>query len=270
MKHLTSFIISFLFLTLAIKAQDGPALYNRHCKACHTIGEGIKVGPDLEGITSKRDFDWLVKFVQSSDDLIASGDEDAITIFEEFGKKPMPSHSISALEIQSIFDYVLIGGDSGEGSETEEKSESLIFTPDQETGRQLFTGELALSNGGPSCISCHNIRQDDVRYGGSMAMDLSVSYTDGVVKTMETSMPAMINSYGYSPLSVTERANLELFLKTTKENQLFQRPGQFKEMLFLFGALFFIVILVIINVFWKNKKRTGVRDEIFKRQIREA
>lgn len=268
MKYLASFITSFLFLTSVAYAQDGAALYNKHCKACHTIGKGDKVGPDLAGITSKRDFDWLVKFVKSSKDLIASGDADAVAVFEKFKKKPMPSHSNSVAEIQAMFDYVASGGASAGGSGDKADKKSAIFEPDAEKGRQLFTGELSLINGGPSCLSCHNIRHNEVSFGGLMAMDLSVSHTEGVVESMETSMPAMINSYSNSPLTVDERANLELFLKTTKEEQLYHSPGQFKGMFFLLGAIFFIVILVIINVFWKNNKKTGVRDEIFKRQMK--
>jgi cytochrome c551/c552 len=271
MKYIASFIASFLFLAATTYAQDGAALYKKHCQACHTIGGGIKVGPDLSGVTSKRDFDWIVKFIKSSKDLIASGDADAVAIFEEFKKKPMPSHSNSVAEIQAMLDYIASGGAS-ENSSSEEGSgkESLIFKPDAEKGRQMFTGELALINGGPSCLSCHNIRHNEVSFGGLMAMDLSTSYVEGVVASMETSMPAMINSYSNSPLTVEEHANLELFLKTTKEEQLYHSPGQFKGLFFLFGAIFFVVILAVINLFWKNTKKAGVRDEIFSRQIRSS
>jgi len=270
MKYISSLIVILLFIANAVNAQDGAALFNKHCKACHTIGGGTKVGPDLTGVTSKRSFDWLVKFVQSSEDLIAAGDDDAVAIFEEFDKKPMPSHSNSVAEIQLMFDYIASGGASADDDNTDKHSESLVFEPDAEEGRKLFTGEQSLKNEGPSCISCHNIRHNDVSFGGLMAMDLSISYTEGVVEAMETSMPSMINSYEDSPLTVEERANLELFLMTTKEDQLYHSPGQFKGMFFLFGAVFFIVILVIINVFWKNNKKTGVKDEIFKRQIRST
>ena len=268
MKYFSPFIAIFLFLTTAAVAQDGAALFNKQCKACHTIGGGVKVGPDLEGITSKRDFDWLVKFVKSSKDMIASGDPDAVAIFEEYKKKPMPSHSNSVAEIQAMLDYIASGGASSDGSEGETEVVSLIFEPDAEMGRQLFTGELALANGGPSCISCHTIRHNDVVFGGTMAMDLSVSYNDNIVETMETTMPAMINSFGSSPLTIDERANLDLFLKLTMENQLYQTPGQFGGMFFLLGAIFFVFMLIIIHLFWRNNRKIGVKDKIFKRQMR--
>ena len=268
MKYLTPLIATFLFLTVAVSAQDGAALFNKHCKACHTIGGGNKVGPDLAGITSKKDFDWLVKFVKSSKDLIASGDPDAVAIFEEFKKTPMPSHSNSVAEIKAMLDYIASGGVSPGGPEIEKKEMSMVFEPDAEKGRKLFTGELAFANGGPGCIACHSVRRNDVSFGGLLAMDLSVSYKENIVETMETSMPAMINSYGNSPLAVDERANLDLFLKITKEDQLYQSPGQFNGMFFLFGFIVFVFILIIIHFFWRTNKKIGVLDNIFKRQIR--
>ncbi|MBC8316226.1 MAG: cytochrome c [Bacteroidales bacterium] len=268
MKSLTPIIATFLLLAAAASAQDGAALFNKQCKACHTIGGGVKVGPDLAGVTSKRDFDWLVKFVKSSKNLIATGDPDAVAIFEKFNKKPMPSHSNSVAEIQGMLDFIASGGASPDESESGKEKISLIFEPDAEKGRELFTGELALTNGGPSCISCHNVRHNDVVFGGSMAMDLSVSHKENIVEAMETSMPAMINSYGNSPLSVDERANLDLFLKVTKENQLYQTPGQFGGIFFLLGAIFFIFMLIIIHLFWRSNRKMGVKDEIFKRQMR--
>ncbi len=270
MKYISSFLVILLFIVTNISAQDGGELFKKHCKACHTIGEGIKVGPDLTGISSKRSFDWLVKFVKSSKDVIASGDKDAVAIFEEYEKKPMPNHSNSVAEIQVMFDYIAGGGDQSAENDTDTKSESSIFVPDAGLGKKMFTGEQSLKNGGPSCISCHNIRHNDVSFGGFMAMDLSISYKEGVVESMETSMPSMINSYKNSPLTVEERVSLDLFLKETKENQLYQAPGQFKGMFFFFGAVFCIIILIIINLFWKNNKTKGVKDEIFKRQIKNT
>lgn len=40
----------------------GQALYEqRGCPACHTLGAGSLVGPDLRGVTERRDRDWLVR-----------------------------------------------------------------------------------------------------------------------------------------------------------------------------------------------------------------
>ena len=38
-----------------------------------------------------KDLDWLKKWINSSSDFIASGDADAIAIYEEYNKVAMPS-----------------------------------------------------------------------------------------------------------------------------------------------------------------------------------
>src|SRR5437762_3205955 len=48
--------------------------FKKICSACHTFGKGIKVGPDLKGVTERRQRSWLLKFVRSSQTVIQSGD----------------------------------------------------------------------------------------------------------------------------------------------------------------------------------------------------
>ncbi|MEK6614506.1 MAG: c-type cytochrome, partial [Bacteroidota bacterium] len=75
------FIILFSFLIFNfsfLSAQDGTTIFKQKCSACHKIGEGRLVGPDLIGVTTKRSEDWLMKWTKSSSTLIASGDKDAI------------------------------------------------------------------------------------------------------------------------------------------------------------------------------------------------
>ena len=269
MKQVLLSVTLLFFFAGFTGAQDGKSLFNRNCSVCHTIGGGKKVGPDLKGITKTKNLDWLVKFVKSSKDLIASGDPDANAIFNEFQKIPMPSHSLSTAEIEAILNFVAAGGDTG-GKTAAADSVKLpeIFTPDVDIGRNLFTGAQRFENGGAACISCHSVRDDRVIFTGTFAKDLSVSYVSGVVETMLGSMPAMISTYRAHTLTVQEKSHLELYLKTVKENQIYNHPTLFGPMLFLGGALFFIFLLLIINIFWKNTKKTGVKDEIYERQLR--
>ena len=53
---------------------EAAATFNKRCTACHTYGKGIKVGPDLKGVTERRKRDWLVKFIHASSVVIKSGD----------------------------------------------------------------------------------------------------------------------------------------------------------------------------------------------------
>src|SRR5262249_37525373 len=58
----------------------GAYLFATHCSACHTIGRGDAVGPDLLGITRTRDRGWLLRFIQRPDELLAQKDPTAIAL----------------------------------------------------------------------------------------------------------------------------------------------------------------------------------------------
>ncbi|HEX9254002.1 MAG TPA: c-type cytochrome, partial [Candidatus Angelobacter sp.] len=66
---------------------EAAATFNKRCTACHTFGKGVKVGPDLKGVTERRKRDWLVKFIHASSTVINSGDATAVSLFAEFKKQ---------------------------------------------------------------------------------------------------------------------------------------------------------------------------------------
>lgn len=102
----------------------GEKLYKNNCKACHSIGANKVVGPGLQGINEKRSKEWLVKWIQNSAELIASGDADANAIFEEYNKMPMPAQAVSEDEITAILAY--IANPPGEKAATTETTETAV------------------------------------------------------------------------------------------------------------------------------------------------
>ena len=86
---------------------DDQTVFNAHgCNACHTIGEGKLIGPDLKGVASRRDTEWLKSWITNSSELIASGDKDAVALFKEFNNSPMAAYSLSQAEMNSLLDYL--------------------------------------------------------------------------------------------------------------------------------------------------------------------
>ena len=101
------FLIFFFTFPLNIFPQtDGVQIFKTNCVSCHTIGGGRLIGPDLEGITKKRKADWLKKWINSSSDFIASGDADAIAIFEEYNKVAMTSFYFEDEEMDALLAYL--------------------------------------------------------------------------------------------------------------------------------------------------------------------
>ncbi|OQX97909.1 MAG: hypothetical protein B6I20_11800 [Bacteroidetes bacterium 4572_117] len=76
------------------------------CNACHSIGGGKKIGPDLLDITERRDTAWLIKFIQSSQTMVKAGDTAAINVFEEYSKIPMPDNALTDDEVKAILNYI--------------------------------------------------------------------------------------------------------------------------------------------------------------------
>ena len=101
------FLTVFFTLSLNLFAQaDGEQIFKTNCISCHTIGGGRLIGPDLEGISKKRNAEWLKQWINSSSDFIASGDADAISIFEEYNKVAMTSFYFEDEDMDVLLAYL--------------------------------------------------------------------------------------------------------------------------------------------------------------------
>ena len=98
--------VFFIFSLNTFAQADGAQIFKTNCVSCHTIGGGRLIGPDLEGVTKKRNADWLKKWINSSSELIASGDPDAIAIFEEYNKVAMQSFYFSDEDMDALLAYL--------------------------------------------------------------------------------------------------------------------------------------------------------------------
>lgn len=85
---------------------QGEYLFGSRCSACHTIGQGEKIGPDLAGITTRRDRGWLARYVQQPDKLLAEGDPIARALFEKYKQTRMPNVSLGAVDVAAVLAYL--------------------------------------------------------------------------------------------------------------------------------------------------------------------
>jgi mono/diheme cytochrome c family protein len=153
------------------------ATFQSRCTACHTYGKGVKVGPDLKGVTERRQRAWLVRFIRGSSALIASGDRTAAALFAEFKQQRMPDWTeFSEEQIHGILDYLGAGGP--DVRPLDERSAEYAAPADVELGRRLFDGRVRFADGRPPCSSCHTARGSAWLEGGSLGPDLSTAYLD--------------------------------------------------------------------------------------------
>ena len=99
----TTFLVSPV---LADDIENGEKLFKQNCTACHMMTEAKLVGPGLKGVTDKYEREWLIKWIRNSQELIASGDERAIKIFEEYNKSVMTAFDFSDDEFSDLLAYL--------------------------------------------------------------------------------------------------------------------------------------------------------------------
>src|ERR1044071_2655749 len=50
-----------------LNVSGGEYLFASRCSACHSIGQGDKMGPDLAGVTARRERTWLLRYIRSEE-----------------------------------------------------------------------------------------------------------------------------------------------------------------------------------------------------------
>ena len=105
----SSLIILLFAVSASVSAQnveEGEKLYKANCTACHQIDNKL-IGPALRGVSDKYSEEWLIKWIKNSAEMIASGDPDAIAIWEEYNKSPMTAFPyFSDDDVKNILAYI--------------------------------------------------------------------------------------------------------------------------------------------------------------------
>lgn len=114
---LAVFLVSF-----SINAQDvdverqkaGKKLFNANCASCHKLDKR-STGPALGKVEERRDNAWLKKWIKNNAELRASGDKDAIAIYEEYNQSSMTAFpQLTDENIDNILYYTTVGKIGGE------------------------------------------------------------------------------------------------------------------------------------------------------------
>ena len=152
-----------------------------------------------------------------------------------------------------------------------EEADASKITPEVQKGMDLFQGNKSLKNGGPACIVCHNVNNENVYPGGLFAKDLT-----NVTETfpgiggwlMGPDRPAMIATYKDHPIELNEGQSIEAFLNyaNANKNKTASMGGGFY--LLIGGIVGLLTILLFIVVIWRVRKTKMVKRDIFDRQKR--
>ena len=85
-------------------AVAGKLAFESKCLACHSVGQGRKLGPDIAGVTKRRNAAWLTRWLKEPEKMLAT-DDDAKALLKEYNNIPMPNQSLTDAEIRQYLKY---------------------------------------------------------------------------------------------------------------------------------------------------------------------
>jgi protein SCO1/2 len=87
-------------------ADEGGQKFQSRCAACHTIGGGDSIGPDLANVSARRERTWLVNYVLEPDRMLAQHDPVAMTLFARYKTVRMPNLSLTLEDTEKVIKYI--------------------------------------------------------------------------------------------------------------------------------------------------------------------
>lgn len=88
------------------EGQPGASLFRTACAACHTIGQGDAIGPDLAGVPTAREHAWLVRFITHPDTMLQENDPVASALYQRFNQVNMPNLKLTEKDAESLIHYI--------------------------------------------------------------------------------------------------------------------------------------------------------------------
>ena len=127
--------------------QKDAALFQAKCAKCHTVGRGDRVGPDLKGLSERREKAWIIGFITKTDSYLNT-DPEAIKLLAKFNGVRMENASMSEAQAEGLLNYINAASKGPVGPEEEAEPEvqdpaSKLRTPDE--GRGAWWPGIALT-----------------------------------------------------------------------------------------------------------------------------
>jgi protein SCO1 len=89
-----------------LHVNQGQYIFGRDCIACHTIGHGDGIGPDLLGVTRTRDPNWLALMIRKPEQLRNEKDPLAAALLKKYNNVQMPNVGLNNEELGYVIGYI--------------------------------------------------------------------------------------------------------------------------------------------------------------------
>lgn len=239
------------------------------CRTCHSATEKI-IGPSYDAIAKR--YHGQPGAIDKLADKIKRGGAG------NWGAVPMTPHpDLTDPELKEMVEWVLSlyppvappGSPAGAQSAAGAAQPGSAAAPpamqgSASRGEDLFTGRTAFRNRGPACIACHSVAGLDFPNGGTMAPNLTQTYTklgpEGTAAAMETLyFPTMIPIYRDHQLIPQEQADLVAFFKRAAGAK---PEWKWTTQILILAAFVLGIIFVAITAFVWRKRLRSVRREL--------
>jgi mono/diheme cytochrome c family protein len=87
-------------------AKKGKSMFaSKGCNGCHSVGGGKRAGPDLAGVSERRDADWLRRFLKDPPTMLTT-DSIAAAMLVEYKNVKMPNMKLTDADIDALIHYI--------------------------------------------------------------------------------------------------------------------------------------------------------------------
>lgn len=243
-------------------------LFARKCGSCHTVGKGVRVGPDLKDVAKRRSRTWLESFVKAPSALLDS-DPDARNLLAEFKGVRMPDLGLSDADARMLVDLVVRCSTEPCNLSGKFVAATTATPRDMAIGRELFLGLKPMKAGGAPCVSCHTVRgSKSLLGGGRLAKDLTNVFARLGDEGLDTALkspafPLMKRVFADHPIEASEAFSLRAYLYQANLGGEPARDDSWSVT--LAGGLGSLAVLVALNAAWGRRLR-GVRRPLMRRR----
>ena len=149
-------------------------------------------------------------------------------------------------------------------------------------GAKLFQGTVSFKNKAVSCVGCHNVNSSLVISGGTLAKDLTNTYSmyggdeAGAAETLKAmistsaNMPSsiMIEAYKGKELTQNEISDVVAFLKEASSESV---PDKDSKTTFIILAIAGAIILfLLLSIAGLKRKKKSVNQDLYDRQQKSS